>query len=49
MGCTCKLCLLAAYEEWMENSDDPEVHQLIAEIVNDEYQPQDIVNDMKDS
>jgi hypothetical protein len=32
----------------MEDSHDPEVHQFIAEVINDEYQPQDVVNDLFD-
>jgi hypothetical protein len=27
----------------MEDSHDPEVHQFIAEVINEDYQPQDVV------
>ena len=45
IGCTCKLCLLDAYHEWSEQTDDPDALELIAEFV---LQTQDVVNDDTD-
>ena len=45
LGCTCKLCLLAAYAEWTEESDDPEVMELVAEIIAEDYPTLDVVEE----
>jgi hypothetical protein len=37
--------MIQAYEDWLEDTDDPEVAELIAEIVTSDYSPQDLVDE----
>lgn len=48
MGCLCKLCMADAYNDYMDSDVcDPEVADLIMEIVVEDYSTQDIEDVIK--
>lgn len=47
LGCICNLCLAVAMDEWMAETDDPAVAEILNEIVADDFTTQDIVDHIK--
>ena len=43
MGCICRKCIFDAYADWMATTEDMEVVELVAEILNEDHEPQDVV------